>query len=371
MDLSQNKKTVIIISSPLTKISKSFLLEIIKILKEFYNLQIITSGDIEYNYLENIKNQEFIYYKDYNDFRRILNWILLQMKLTVHLINHKREASACLFLSCQSSIIPILAAKLIGIKIILSMGASWNHLNKYGYNSSALFLQYFERISAFLADEIILYSPNLIYYWNLEKYCWKIKIAHKHFLDLNNFKLNISYDNRMQNVGYIGRLSNEKGILNLVKCMSFLDDNIKLLIIGDGPRKANIKKILDENSLHMKVELISWVPNEKIPFYLNTMKLFVLPSYTEGLPHVVIEAMACGTPVLATPVGAIPDIIKDGDTGFIMKNNSPECISANIIRALDHPDLEGISLRARALMEREFTFERTVEKWREVLEEVM
>ena len=100
------------------------------------------------------------------------------------------------------------------------------------------------------------------------------------------------------------------------------------------------------------------------------MKQVVLPSYTEGLPNIMLEAMACGTPVLATPVGAIPNVIKDGETGFIMKDNSPECIAENVIRALNHPNLERIAGNARALVEREFTYERAVERWREVLKTI-
>lgn len=53
-----------------------------------------------------------------------------------------------------------------------------------------------------------------------------------------------------------------------------------------------------------------------------------------------------------------------------MMNNSPECIEANVIHALEHPDLEGVALRALALVEREFTFKKAVERWREVLEDM-
>jgi len=117
------------------------------------------------------------------------------------------------------------------------------------------------------------------------------------------------------------------------------------------------------------VQIVDWTPHKNLIDILNTLKLLVLPSYTEGLPNVILEAMACGTPVLATPVGAIPDIIKDGETGFIMEDNSPECIAKNIVRALNHPDLEKIAENGRRLVEQEFTFEKAVKRWKKILEQ--
>jgi glycosyltransferase involved in cell wall biosynthesis len=146
--------------------------------------------------------------------------------------------------------------------------------------------------------------------------------------------------------------------------------NLEFLIGGDGLLRPEIAKYLDAHNLHNKVKMTAgWLDHDtELPGYLNKLKLLVLPSYTEGLPNITLEGMACGTPVLATPVGAIPDIIKDGETGFIMENNSPECIAENIIRALNHPNLEQIARNARALVEREFTFEKAVERYRDILE---
>jgi glycosyltransferase involved in cell wall biosynthesis len=80
--------------------------------------------------------------------------------------------------------------------------------------------------------------------------------------------------------------------------------------------------------------------------------------------------MACGTPVLATPVGAIPDVIKDRETGFIMECNSPECITQNVIGALMSPDREKIAENGRRFIEKNYTFERTLEKWRKIVDEI-
>ena len=125
-----------------------------------------------------------------------------------------------------------------------------------------------------------------------------------------------------------------------------------------------------KENLNNKVELTRWIPHDELPDYLNELKLLILPSYTEGLPNIMLEAMACGTPVLATPVGAIPDVITDGETGFILENNSPECIAENVMRALNHHDLEKIVKNARELVEKEFTYEAAVKRYRAILKEL-
>ncbi|HJH26732.1 MAG TPA: hypothetical protein C5S37_08160 [Methanophagales archaeon] len=124
----------------------------------------------------------------------------------------------------------------------------------------------------------------------------------------------------------------------------------------------------DKMNLNDKVKLTGWIPHDELPEYLNDLKLVVLPSYTEGLPNIMLEAIACGTPVLATPVGAVLDTIKDGETGFIMENNSPECVAKNVMRALYYPNLDEIVKNAREFVEEEFTYEAAFERYKKVLE---
>jgi glycosyltransferase involved in cell wall biosynthesis len=104
-----------------------------------------------------------------------------------------------------------------------------------------------------------------------------------------------------------------------------------------------------------------------MPDYFNELKLLVVPSYSEGLPGTLLEAMACGTPALATPVGGIAEVIKDGETGFLLPDNSPQSIAQNVIRVLNYPNLAQIADNARALIEREYSFQAAVERYRRIL----
>lgn len=241
-------------------------------------------------------------------------------------------------------------------------------------NSQGLFsglVRFLSRIGFRLSTGIILYSPGLITEWHLERYRDKILIAHEHFIHTNTFAVATPCAERSLRIGYIGRFSEEKGIGNFIRALpKILNEHADLRVFmgGDGPMRDTIETFLKEHDLLDRVDLPGWIAHDDLPAQLNMLRLLVLPSTTEGLPNIMLEAMACGTPVLATPVGAVPDIIKQGETGFIMKNNSPECIAENISRALKDPGSGTIAQNAKKLVEREFTFEMTVKHWEKILD---
>ena len=131
----------------------------------------------------------------------------------------------------------------------------------------------------------------------------------------------------------------------------------------------SFKAYLQEEGIANHVDLLGWISHDELSGYLNHHRLLVLPSCTEGLPNIMLKAMACGTPMLATPAGEVPVVIADGKTGFIMGSNLPECIAKNVLRALEHPDLEEVAEAGRQFIEENFTFKRVVERWKEVLDE--
>ena len=115
------------------------------------------------------------------------------------------------------------------------------------------------------------------------------------------------------------------------------------------------------------IEFPGWVSHDDLPYSLNQLRLLVIPSYTEGGPTIMIEAIACGTPVPATQSDLVPDFIRDAETGFIMEDNSPECIGENVSRALSSPNLEEIAENARLFLEEHLTVEHSIREWKRIL----
>ena len=225
-----------------------------------------------------------------------------------------------------------------------------------------------------LVNKIIVESPNVSQFFGIHTRYKKKVVDRGHlFFDAPLFKPWKRYSEREKIVGYVGVLMHVKGVMNLIRAVPIVLQHIhdvNFIVIGEGDLKGRVEGLVKDADLYKYVTMTGWISYRELPPFLNKRKLLVLPSYTEGLPSIIIEAMACGTPVLATPVGGIPDIIKDGETGFIMENNSPECIAENIVRALEHPMLEEIVKNARLLVEREFTYEATLERYRKIVEEL-
>lgn len=306
-----------------------------------------------------------------NLFAKIVSYIYMQLRISWKLAKLTRSMDLWIFfIGGQPLLIPMITLKLSRKKVLLAFGGSDIKSVKGRGNIISKPMELLVRINCALSDRIIVYSARLIDEYDLGKYRNKISIAHEHYLDFHRFNIQKRLAERAKLVSYIGRLSEEKGILNFLEAIPKLferGDDIKFLIGGNGELRGKAEAFLNREELSSKVNFLEWISHDVVPKYLNESKLLVLPSYTEGLPNIMLEAMACGTPVLATPVGVIPDVIRDSETGFIMEDNSPECIARNVVRALNHPDLERISMNALAIIEKEYTYEVSAERYRNML----
>lgn len=309
-----------------------------------------------------------------NLFARAFQYFSTQFALSGALIRlwsrKTRNIDAVFIFTGEASLITTVVSKLLGKETILILRGSMlkeEQVRKVLFSGHRRLLR---RLNLALSDRIITYSKGVITQWKLEKYRNKVLVAPYLFIDFDKFDVEKPLSERDSVVGYIGRLSPEKGIANFVEAVPEIvkaSPDVRFLMVGDGKLQDKIERYVKQSNLNDKVRLAGRVSRDKVPGYLNQLKLLAIPSYSEGLPKVMLEAMACGTPVLATPVGSIPDVIIDGKTGFIMEDNSPECIAKNVIRALTHPKLEEIARNARSLVEKGFSYQAAVERFRDIL----
>lgn len=157
----------------------------------------------------------------------------------------------------------------------------------------------------------------------------------------------------------IGRISPEKGQADLVEALGILKAQgraVSAVLAGDGPDRASITARIRALGLEASVRLPGYVdPPQRI---LEETDLMVLPSHTEGLPNVVLEALAMEVPVLATRVGGTPEIVTDGETGRLVEPRSPAALAAAIGDFLANPaPWREMARRGRERVETRFDFQ--------------
>ena len=305
---------------------------------------------------------------------RIVDYLFLQLIISFHIFKTRKQIDIFIFfIGGDTLLLPMLIAHLLRKKVLLLFASS--SIKTHAANNDPLVfgLKILHFITCTFADRLIVYSDQMISNYSLERWTGKIVIARHHYINNDFFKIKTEYISRDCIIGYVGRFSIEKGILHLLHAVSDIvteKPGIKFLFIGDGALRHTIEQYILEKNLKETIMLPGWVDHDKLGDYLNQIKLLVIPSYTEGLPNVMLEAMACGTPVLATPVGGIPSFIRNGETGFILENNSPNCITSNIIKILDDKKSGEIIKNACQLIHNDFTFEKRVEEFKIILDAV-
>ena len=147
----------------------------------------------------------------------------------------------------------------------------------------------------------------------------------------------------------VGRLVEKKGVKYLIMAMKDVIKefpNAKLIICGAGPEEENLENLTKKLNLKENVIFVGYIKNSDLPKYYTSSDIFILPSIkvkggdTEGLGVVLLEAMACGTPVIGSNTGGITDIIKHGESGFLVKPKDPEDIAEKIIVLLSNKELQ-------------------------------
>lgn len=172
----------------------------------------------------------------------------------------------------------------------------------------------------------------------------------------------------------VRRLVARMGLENLIAAMRIVVPRFPdalLLIGGAGYLRNDLLKMIEQYNLAQNVVLLGFIPEEVLPDYYQAADLFVLPTQAyEGFGLVTIEALACGTPVIATPVGANPDVLGSLGREFLLRDNSVEAIAEGIIQWLAHGVDAEIRRRCRTFCTKHFGRERICRELERILAEV-
>ncbi|MDD5766834.1 MAG: glycosyltransferase [Candidatus Marinimicrobia bacterium] len=179
-------------------------------------------------------------------------------------------------------------------------------------------------------------------------------------------QLNLPSDRKI--LLFIGTLSRYKGIDLLLSAFQALDNpEIRLIFIGQGGERQLIEDFITEHSLQDRVLLAGAVPHSQLQFYYAASDVVVLPSLAEGVPNVILEALAMGKPVVASNVGGIPEIIIPEITGLLHQVGSANDLKDKIADALNYSwDSQTISQSSRR-----FSWESNSQQYLQIAEKLL
>jgi glycosyltransferase involved in cell wall biosynthesis len=170
--------------------------------------------------------------------------------------------------------------------------------------------------------------------------------------ELDELKKELGKDGDDKFVITTSRLVLKNAVDDVIKSLQYLSENVKFIILGDGPDKERLVELTKELKLEKRVKFLGLIDHKVMPKYLKVSDIFIRPSLSEGFGNSFIEAMAAEIPVIATPVGGIVDFLYDPErnsdkdsTGLFCNVRDPKSISKQIEKLLENKELKNNILK--------------------------
>ncbi len=169
----------------------------------------------------------------------------------------------------------------------------------------------------------------------------------------------------------ISRLVKKNAVADIIEAVAVLnreyDEPVSLTVIGDGELKPVLQEQARRLGIADQIQWLGTINHDELPRYLAETAVFVRPSETEGLGTAFLEAMAAGVPIIGTPVGGIPDFLKDRETGLTCRVHDPADLARAIRELLSNPTLRSqVIANAQALIRERYTWDTVARQYREL-----
>jgi glycosyltransferase involved in cell wall biosynthesis len=155
-------------------------------------------------------------------------------------------------------------------------------------------------------------------------------------LDREECRQKLGLSNTKKIILYVGNLKSDKGVVDLLNAFVPItggDGNVELTYAGDGESRAEIEQLTALHGISATVRLLGKISHDSLPFWINAADVVCLPSHHEGVPNVLLEAAACGTPCVATIVGGIPEVVTPA-SGLLVAHRDVPALTTALIEAL-------------------------------------
>lgn len=192
-------------------------------------------------------------------------------------------------------------------------------------------------------------------------------------VDTNLFK---PKNKRTKNlVTWVGRFVHEKGLQYLIEAAGLVarqHKDVEFMLIGDGPLRREIETIVKRNGLSMNITFTGNRSHRQVAKTLQETALFVLPSLKEGMPLILLEAMACGVPVVCSRIPGISDVVTHGHNGLLVPDRNPEALANAILTLLDDESCgRRLGENARRLVAEKYGWDIIIKKIERVYDETI
>jgi len=224
------------------------------------------------------------------------------------------------------------------------------------------------------ADYILVESPSILSFFEIlsSKPIRRKVVSDASLWIPSNFDYRTPLNLRQFDICYAGILDDAKGfplLLATILELSKANPKIRIAIASSG---GPYERLLEEKTMKAfgvssNIIYFKSIPYEAVPGFLNNCKILLLLSRSEGLPNIVLEAMACGCVVVATPVGGVPDVVRNSETGVLVFDRRPEEITKLLLKRINDPKImEAISKNAHLYAMREYNFEKVLQRWQRI-----
>ncbi|KPK66855.1 MAG: hypothetical protein AMS21_00140 [Gemmatimonas sp. SG8_38_2] len=287
---------------------------------------------------------------------------LLEATVLAKMVKEDRVEHLHNHLGDNSGTVTLLAAKLADVPYSISIHGPHIFFDglHWALNKKTEYAEFICCIGHFCTSQMMLYSDKA--FWS------KFKII-RCGVDLDQFEYRAP-ERKAKKMVYVGRLSSEKGIPILFESLGKLKEqnyDVELTLLGDGEDRDFLENLAKEKGIEDRVVFGGFVDQATITEILRASDIFVLPSFAEGIPVALMEAMAIGIPVIATYVGGVTELVVDQITGQVVFPSDANGLSEAIARYVDDPEFcRVVSRNAREKVAAEFNIEDQVDKLAEL-----